>query len=173
MKLRDHEALGELYSEQVLVNEGPLRSAAIGAAALASGFLGGNAKADDSATVAKSPMIQHAQAATQTAGKSVLNNVQGLKSLAAAIKQDQYVVNKAPFIKLLTQMYGIQDDNDLYDAIKKDIDTYNKKIEDSELSCPEEEAVMDYLNHHSRHLQNYITTVLKPELSRYDNRPLR
>lgn len=172
MKLRDHELLGELYSEQVL-NEGPLKSAAIGAAALASGlFGGGNAKADDSAI--KSPMVRHAQAAVpQAASKSALNNVTGLKSLAAAIKQDQYVVNKAPFIKLLTQVYGIQDDNDLYDAIKKDIDTYSKKIEDSELCCPEEETVMDYLNHHSRHLQNYITTILKPELSRYDNRPLR
>ena len=170
MKLKDHEMLGELYSEQVL-NEGPLKSAAIGAAALASGFLGGHAKADDSAV--KSPLIQHTQTVNQAAGKSVLSNVQGLKSLAAAIKQDPYVVNKPQFVKLLANLYGTKESRELYNAVEKDIKTYDKKIEDSELSCPEEETVMDYLNHHSRHLENYFHTALNPGADRWDQRPLR
>ena len=164
---KDHQVLGDLYCEQVL-NEGPLRSAAIGAAALASGFLGGNnAKADDSAV--KSPMIQHAQAVSQqhaqavSQTKSILKNVQGLKQLALQIKQDRNVVNKAPFIKTLCQLYGIKDDGYvLFDAIMKDVNTYDKKIEDSELCCPEEEVVMDYLSHHDNGLQNYINNVLDP-----------
>ena len=178
---KDHQVLGDLYCEQVL-NEGPLRSAAIGAAALASGFLGGNnAKADDSAV--KSPMIQHAQALNQqhaqavSQTKSILKNVQGLKQLALQIKQDRNVVNKAPFIKTLCQLYGIKDDGYvLFDAIMKDVNTYDKKIEDSELCCPEEEVVMGYLSHYEKHLQYYINNVVDPdwqERERWDsyNRP--
>ena len=164
---KDHQVLGDLYCEQVL-NEGPLRSAAIGAAALASGFLGGNnAKADDSAV--KSPMIQHAQALNQqhaqavSQAPSILKNVQGLKQLALQIKQDKDVVNKPLFIKTLCQLYGIMDDSYvLFDAIMKDVSEYDKKIEDSEFCCPEEEVAMDYLSHHDNGLQSYIKDVLEP-----------
>lgn len=160
---KDHEILGDLYCEQVL-NEGPLRSAAIGAAALASGFLGGNAKADDSAP--KSPIVQHAQAArqqhTQTVSQapSLLKNTQGLNQLATQIKQDKDVVNKPLFIKTLCQLYKIHDDSEaLNDAILKDVNTFEKTFDNYEKGT-DAYFVMDYLSSHDDELRGYIKNVV-------------
>jgi len=162
---KDHEILGDLYCEQVL-NEGPFRNAAIGAAALAtSGFLGGNnAKAEDSAP--KSPMVQQAQAASQqhaqtvSQAPSLLKNTQGLNQLATQIKQDRNVVNKPLFIKTLCQLYKINDDSEaLNDAILKDVNTFEKTFDNYEKGT-DPYFVMDYLSSHGDELRGYIKNVV-------------
>lgn len=158
MKLNDQQILGEMYHNQVLVNEAGWKGALAGAAMAASSLIPGQAKADDA-----SPMLKHAQATTAQAqaSTSILNNQNALRTLANSVRQNKDIINTSNFIKLLAKTYNTEDPIDLYNAVSKDLDAWDKK---DEVPNKDEDLLMSYLSHHQKHLGYYIANVFPDNL---------